>query len=123
MGRNCRRETTHGPNAIGPGSCRPFPPMAQILVVEDDADLREALRDFVEQSGHAVHTAKNGRDGLSLLKSQGGKIDLIVLDVLMPEMDGRTMLEEMKRTGHQTPVIVGSAVLGLVDLPPVAAAL
>jgi PAS domain S-box-containing protein len=67
---------------------------ATILVVEDDGDMRELLCRRLEREGHTAATAINGRQGLDMIRS--GSYDLILLDVMMPEMDGRRVLETLK---------------------------
>ena len=60
---------------------------AQILIVEDDDDLREVVRDLLRDLGYKVATAGNGRDALQYLRANRPP-GLIVLDVMMPVMDG-----------------------------------
>ena len=65
-----------------------------ILVVEDEKPLRTALRDKFTREGFTVVEAKNGKDGLATaLREQP---DLILLDIVMPVMDGMTMLKKLK---------------------------
>jgi CheY-like chemotaxis protein len=68
-----------------------------ILIVDDDLDIREALSDTLEDQGYRVFTAANGRDALRLLR--GGEVapSLILLDLMMPVMDGYTFLDERRR--------------------------
>lgn len=63
-----------------------------VLVVEDDADLRQALASVLEADGHAVVQAPDGREAAHLLE-EGLKPCLIVLDIAMPEMDGHEFRE------------------------------
>jgi two-component system alkaline phosphatase synthesis response regulator PhoP len=66
----------------------------KILVVDDDPDVREALKIILEQSGYQVITAQNGIEGLTSLKvDQPG---LMILDLLMPKMDGFAVLKELE---------------------------
>jgi CheY-like chemotaxis protein len=70
-------------------------PAKTILVVDDDFDHREAVRDTLENEGYLVRTAANGRDALYQLL--GGPLpDLILLDLLMPVMDGSAFMAELK---------------------------
>lgn len=66
----------------------------KILVVDDDPDIREALIMILEQSGYQVITARNGIEGLASLKAD--QPDLMILDLLMPKMDGFSVLKEIK---------------------------
>lgn len=77
-----------------------------VLIVEDDDAIVNVLRDKLVRDGLTVRTAKNGREGLRTLLNDG--IDLAVVDLLMPEMDGWEMLRkyrsERKRDGM--PVLI-----------------
>lgn len=83
-----------------------------ILVVEDDRETREFIRKGLTQAGHTVDTADNGRDGLLL--ASAGVFDLIVLDRMLPEVDGLTMLRTLRASEDRVPVLILSA-LGEVD--------
>lgn len=78
----------------------------RILVVDDAAEIREMLKDFLEPAGFDVLTAKSGADGLRALYS--GQPNLVISDVSMPEMDGWLFLERM-REFTDIPVIMLSA--------------
>jgi len=65
--------------------------MPAILLVDDDANFLELLSRFLQQEGYAVHTAANGWEALLVLDEK--RIDLILLDVMMPGMDGITFLK------------------------------
>ncbi|HEY6793852.1 MAG TPA: response regulator transcription factor [Kineosporiaceae bacterium] len=80
--------------------------MGTVLVVEDDRDLRELVRRYLERAGHAVLSTGSGVEGLRLLT--GASPDLIVLDLGLPDVDGLEVLREA-RTGCTTPVIVLTA--------------
>jgi two-component system chemotaxis response regulator CheY len=69
--------------------------MAQILVVDDSATVRNEVGDFLKKNGIEVAFAVDGRDGLAKLKADP-KIKLIVCDVNMPVMDGLTMTEKVR---------------------------
>jgi CheY-like chemotaxis protein len=68
--------------------------MAYLLVVDDDADSREVLGRFLSKCGHQVASAPNGRDALASVLARTP--DLIVLDLLMPEMDGTDLVEILR---------------------------
>ncbi len=74
-----------------------------LLVVDDDDHLREVVRFTLEQAGYACAEARNGVEMLEQVEQQAP--DLIVLDVLMPLMDGMTALRELRRA-HDTPVVL-----------------
>ena len=65
-----------------------------ILLIEDEADIREAMADAVSQAGFRVSTAENGKIGLKMALEQ--KPDLILLDLVMPVMDGRETLKKLR---------------------------
>ena len=81
-----------------------------ILVVDDNRLNRLMLARNLEQQGHTVGLAENGRQALDQLRAQS--YDLVLLDIVMPEMDGYQVLEQMKSDGllRDVPVVVISAV-------------
>ena len=78
-----------------------------ILIVEDDAALREAVADTLELSGQAVVVAASAPDALALLKKQA--VSLVVSDVRMDPMDGIALLKEIRATQPQLPVVLMTA--------------
>jgi CheY-like chemotaxis protein len=82
-----------------------------VLVVDDDADIREAVRAVLESDGYEVHTAANGHEALELLGRMREPC-LILLDLMMPVLSGWEFLELRKRNHHlaNLPVVVVSAV-------------
>ena len=68
--------------------------MKTILIIDDEADIREILSYNIKKEGFKVFTAENGMDGIELAKKQ--RPDLILLDVMMPEMDGIEVCEHLK---------------------------
>ena len=68
-----------------------------ILVVEDDVSLLAALVDKLTREGYSVLSAPNGREGLTILFKN--TVDLILLDIMMPEMDGISMMKEVRKKG------------------------
>lgn len=71
--------------------------MEKILIVEDDADIREGVRILLEGEGYFVSEAENGRKGLELLE---GEPDLVILDVMMPGMSGLKTCEEIRKISY-----------------------
>jgi two-component system alkaline phosphatase synthesis response regulator PhoP len=82
----------------------------KILLVDDDLDFLEATKRMVESSGFGTDTAVNAEEGLE--KAKKGKPDLIVLDVMMPGMDGWEACEVLKNTAEtrDIPIIMLTAV-------------
>jgi|SRR3989344_2050084 len=68
--------------------------MARILIVEDEQSVSKALKERLEQEGFEVTLAQNGQEGL--LRAANEKPDLILLDLIMPHMDGITMLQRLR---------------------------
>ncbi len=80
---------------------------ATILIVEDDKAIRLGVRDVLQMGGYAVREAGTGTSGLDI--ACAGGIDLVLLDILMPEMNGLEMLEALRRARPSLPVIILSA--------------
>lgn len=74
-----------------------------ILVVEDDAAIRRGVVDMLRYNGYAVHEAPDGRAGLDLALAVDA--DLILLDIMMPHMDGMQVLAELRKARPAQPVI------------------
>ena len=82
--------------------------MAKILVIDDDAAIRQLLTDVLEMDGHEVHLAVDGKDGLRLLELT--RPDFVVLDVMMPGIDGYAVLREIRaQEGDPLPVLMLTA--------------
>jgi two-component system chemotaxis response regulator CheY len=80
--------------------------MAQILVVDDSAAIRNEVATFLKNNGFSVQTADDGKDGLSKLKMDSA-VKLVISDVNMPIMDGLTMAEKIRsELGNQTVNII-----------------
>jgi CheY-like chemotaxis protein len=81
----------------------------RILIVEDDADLREAMTVMLESEGHQVSEAADGKSGLDALAS-GLSFAVIIIDLMMPVMDGATFLDHKARSAYaDIPVVVFSS--------------
>ena len=83
--------------------------MSRILVVDDDVAARGAIRLVLEQDGHEVIVASDGRAGLNAAKQEG--FDLVICDIFMPGMDGIESIHAFHRIDPHTPVIVMSGFL------------
>ena len=77
--------------------------MSKILLVEDEADLALIVADTLRGQGYEVLTADNGIDGLDKFKTCGA--DIVVADVMMPEMDGFTMARAIRKTSPTVPLL------------------
>ncbi len=69
---------------------------ASILIVDDSVSIRQSVRFILEQSGYTVYEAADGNEGLARLGEQ--KVDLVITDVNMPNMDGLTMVRKVRET-------------------------
>jgi two-component system OmpR family response regulator len=79
----------------------------RILIVEDEPDLLAVLSQSLREQGYAVDTAADGRDGL--FKATSGHYDAVILDLMLPVMDGSTLLKQLRHAGHTVPVMVLTA--------------
>ena len=86
-----------------------MPDASKVLVVEDDETIREVLTTTLEEEGYAVRAVTHGREALDVLA--GWPADLIVLDLMLPILDGWGFLAERRRLGvaEAVPVVVVSA--------------
>ena len=83
--------------------------MQKILVVEDDFDIRELLQNFLQEAGYEVAVANDGVEAISIFSD--GQFDLILLDVMLPKIDGFTVCELVRRQS-QIPIIMLTALNG-----------
>ena len=93
---------------------RPVPAKAQggketVLLVEDELDLRELVREILEGQGYQVLEASTGAEAIRLWEGQDQKIDLLLSDMIMPEgMSGRELAEKLQKSDPDLPVIITS---------------
>ncbi|HKM35273.1 MAG TPA: response regulator transcription factor [Lachnospiraceae bacterium] len=85
----------------------------RILIVEDDREIREGVEIYLKNQGYQVFQAVNGKEGLQVISEQD--IHLAIVDIMMPVMDGITMLMKMRALGKEFPVIMLSAKSEEVD--------
>lgn len=69
--------------------------MSTILVADDERNIREVLAAFLQDEGYTVRTALDGRQALRVMEAE--RPDLLLMDCMMPELDGREVLHEMRR--------------------------
>ncbi|QLG37838.1 response regulator transcription factor [Paenibacillus sp. FSL W7-1088] len=79
----------------------------RILIAEDEVHLAEAVSQILKKNNYSVDMVHDGRSGLDYALS--GIYDLLLLDIMMPEMDGITMLKKLRSEGNHTPVILLTA--------------
>ncbi len=80
--------------------------MAKLLIVDDEEKIREVIKEYAEFSGYETDEAKDGME--AVIKSKETKYDLIIMDVMMPKLDGYSAVKEIRKNA-QTPVIMLSA--------------
>ena len=81
----------------------------KILVVDDERAVRESLRRALELEGYEIQLAADGSEALSLLTGNGDAPDAVVLDVLMPGVDGLEVCRRLRRAGSRVPVLMLTA--------------
>ena len=87
--------------------------MPKLLLVEDEAGLRLTLSDRLASEGYAVETASDGQSGFE--RAARGGYDLVVLDVMLPRMNGFDVCRELRRRGVETPILMLTARGQVVD--------
>jgi two-component system, cell cycle sensor histidine kinase and response regulator CckA len=96
------RRTTNPPASGGPSPAR------GILLIDDEPAVRLVTGRMLNELGHRVMTAESGRRGLELLEAQPAGIDLVVLDLTMPEQSGEQTLHQLRGVRSNLPVVITS---------------
>src|ERR1039458_6514114 len=78
-----------------------------ILVVDDELDIREGLELLLTSEGYAVDLAQNGTEGLHRMENRG--YDLVLLDLMMPDLSGMEVLQEVRKRDRETPIFLITA--------------
>ncbi len=81
--------------------------MARLLIAEDDRGVRESLARALQYEGYEVSTAADGRQAIQMVRL--GETDLLILDVMMPELDGLTVARKLRSEGRRTPILMLTA--------------
>lgn len=81
--------------------------MSKILIVDDSLYQRRSIRKILSRKPYEIQEATNGREGLEMLKSY--QPDCVILDILMPDMDGLAFLATAQQQGETTPIVVLTA--------------
>ena len=79
-------------------------PYPKVLIVDDDTAITANMAPFLERTGYAVAVAVNGQEALDMVQSFGP--DLMILDVIMPVMNGREVLRQLRQAGNWLPIIL-----------------
>jgi two-component system OmpR family response regulator len=85
----------------------------RILIVEDDEETRRFIAKDLEEAGHVVVTARDGADGL--FHATDGAFDVVVVDRMLPGLDGLSLLKALRASGDGTPVLMLTALGGIAD--------
>jgi DNA-binding response OmpR family regulator len=80
--------------------------MKRILIIEDEPDVAQSIKMFLENEGYSVEVTLDAAKGIRMMKN----FDLLLLDLIMPKISGRTVLRELEKQGIKKPVVVLSAV-------------
>lgn len=81
--------------------------MEKILIIEDEESILMALEDNLKLEGYEVSSAMDGLEGLSMAKEQ--RFDLLILDIMLPEMDGFEVCRQLRKTGITIPILMLTA--------------
>jgi len=97
--------------------------MAHICLIEDDPMVRNVISRILSKLGHSVQVASNGREGLEFVQKL--KFDLVITDIIMPEVEGIQVLQKVKESSPSTKVIAmsGGGRIGNTDFLEVAKSL
>lgn len=87
--------------------------LAKILLVDDNANIRKLMEIYLKREGLDVYHAEHGKEALDLLARQ--HIDLIVADIMMPQMDGYELTAALRQAGYETPILIVTAKETLPD--------
>lgn len=79
--------------------------MAKLLVIDDSADVAELLSEILAHEGHLVDISYNGREAIERIEAEE-KFDVIITDLIMPDLDGLGFLKYLKEQNNDTPVLV-----------------
>ena len=94
--------------------------MARILLIDDELQILNLLREILEQKGHEVIGCENGAEGIRQYKESS--FDLVIMDILLPDKDGFETMNELKRHHDQVNVLAisGGFSSGTIDVLPIA---
>lgn len=82
--------------------------MYRILVVDDEAKIRRLIRKYAEFEGHAVTEAENGMEAVNLCRQDPDKFDIIIMDVMMPELDGFSAVAEIRKIASPAVIMLSA---------------
>ncbi len=88
---------------------------AGILFVDDESDIRELALPLLQQEGYEVFSAMDGNEALDIMRRSGAQVDVVITDLQMPRMDGKTLLGELRDAGWDVPVVAYSGHINTND--------
>lgn len=83
-----------------------------ILVVDDEPFIRETVQDILEEAQYRVLTARNGLEALTIYQEKGSAIRLVLTDIMMPEMDGISLIRALRLVAPRLPILAASGMMG-----------
>jgi uncharacterized protein (TIGR02266 family) len=86
-----------------------------VLVADDTAFVRDRFKAAIEAAGHSAVTAKTGQELLAQVRAHGARLDLIVLDLRLPQGNGVTLLQAIRKLDHRTGVVIFSGTIASAD--------
>ncbi|GAB4334014.1 MAG: hypothetical protein Kow0037_12440 [Calditrichia bacterium] len=95
---------------------KPAAKVPTVLVVDDEYNIRSMMKEIMEMNGFKVYTAGNGRDGVDVYQRRQSEIDLVILDMVMPVMDGRAAFIEIKKINPNQKIFIISGYSQREDL-------
>lgn len=87
-----------------------------VLIVDDENLIRDMAKDMLEALGYRVHLAGNGLEGIQVYKDNKDSLDLVILDLIMPEMSGTTCVQKLKKINPDVKIIVTSGASDLENI-------
>ena len=87
-----------------------------ILVVEDEEQMQNLMRELLESNGYKVYIAVNGREAIDYYQNNVDSISLVILDVMLPELDGRETYYELKKINDRIKVFFCTGFASLIEI-------
>ncbi|MFO7710034.1 MAG: response regulator [Desulfobacterales bacterium] len=95
-----------GPSADRP--CQPLDGSGSVLLVDDEQTVLEVTAELIRKLGYTVFCASSGREALGIFAREGDRIDVVILDMIMPEMGGGEVFDQLRRTHPRVKVLLAS---------------
>ena len=78
----------------------------KILIIDDETIIQELLQDVLQSEGYDIFSARDGQEGLELFQSKSDEIELVILDVILPKVDGKTVFTEIRKIKPEVKVLI-----------------